>query len=209
MDENNKLKEVLKNLADAIRFARYGNESGELINPQDFGVEIFSIADKYLSNGMIDNNGAGLNGITKLEFDGKLIQSIDSDAFKEMKSITELVFVNRENEDEKIKSIAKNAFFGCTGLTSLYIPDSINFIGQNAFCACINMSDVSIEEGLQKIEFGVFQGCRELERVFLPQSVKEISDVAFWGSRNMTIHAPAGSYAETYAKEHNIPFVAE
>jgi hypothetical protein len=26
---------------------------------------------------------------------------------------------------------------------------------------------------------------------------------------NLTIHAPAGSYAEAYAKENNIPFVAE
>jgi len=25
----------------------------------------------------------------------------------------------------------------------------------------------------------------------------------------MTIHAPAGSYVETYAKENNFPFVAE
>jgi hypothetical protein len=34
-----------------------------------------------------------------------------------------------------------------------------------------------------------------------------------WGALNTvgntTIYAPAGSYAETYAKENNIPFVAE
>jgi hypothetical protein len=29
------------------------------------------------------------------------------------------------------------------------------------------------------------------------------------GCRKLTIYAPAGSYAEQYAKENNIPFVAE
>jgi hypothetical protein len=39
--------------------------------------------------------------------------------------------------------------------------------------------------------------------------VERIGDYAFWGCDNLVIHAPAGSYAEQYAKEHNIPFVAE
>ena len=35
------------------------------------------------------------------------------------------------------------------------------------------------------------------------------SDWAFVDCPNLTIHAPAGSYAEQYAKENHIPFVAE
>ena len=62
---------------------------------------------------------------------------------------------------------------------------------------------------VRKIGFGAFQGCRGLERVFLPQSVNEIGNDAFWCSNDITIYAPAGSYAETYAKENNISFVAE
>ena len=37
--------------------------------------------------------------------------------------------------------------------------------------------------------------------------LKKRSVSGAWNS--LTIHAPAGSYAETYAKENNIPFVAE
>ncbi len=32
---------------------------------------------------------------------------------------------------------------------------------------------------------------------------------AFKDCHKLTIHAPAGSYAEQYAKENNIPYVAE
>lgn len=34
----------------------------------------------------------------------------------------------------------------------------------------------------------------------------EIDKRAFDGCPNLTIHAPAGSYAEQYAKKNNIPF---
>jgi hypothetical protein len=45
--------------------------------------------------------------------------------------------------------------------------------------------------------------------VSIPGSVTYIGALAFNECPNLTIHAPAGSYAETYAKENNIPFVAE
>ena len=36
-----------------------------------------------------------------------------------------------------------------------------------------------------------------------------ISKNAFKYCKNLTIHAPAGSHAEQYAKKHNIPFIPE
>jgi hypothetical protein len=48
-----------------------------------------------------------------------------------------------------------------------------------------------------------------LKNIFIPSSVTAIGAEAFLGCFNVTIHAPVGSYAEQYAKENNIPFVAE
>ena len=47
------------------------------------------------------------------------------------------------------------------------------------------------------------------ENIVIPDGVTSIGFRAFEGCRQVTIHAPAGSFAKTYAKENNIPFVAE
>ena len=44
--------------------------------------------------------------------------------------------------------------------------------------------------------------------VYLPKSVNRICEDAFTPKRKVTIHAAAGSYAESFAKENNIKVVA-
>ena len=77
-------------------------------------------------------------------------------------------------------------------------------------------------DGLNKISDYAFSFCNALKKVMIPETVKSIGVNAFslagkhvWNGSDyaiewpFVIHAPAGSYAETYAKEHNIPFMAE
>ena len=44
--------------------------------------------------------------------------------------------------------------------------------------------------------------------VTIPEGVTEIESSAFYGCKKLTIHAPAGSAAERYAEEKDIPFEA-
>lgn len=56
-----------------------------------------------------------------------------------------------------------------------------------------------------------FNDCESLTSVTIPQSVVSISEDAIDHSKghcNVTIHAPAGSYAEQFAKKQGIPFEA-
>lgn len=50
-----------------------------------------------------------------------------------------------------------------------------------------------------------FKGCDNLTHLILPNNVTKIAKTAFKDCKNLTIHTPAGSYAENYAKEHDIP----
>ena len=43
-----------------------------------------------------------------------------------------------------VTKIGGNAFYGCTGLTSVYIPNSVTSIGGNAFSGCTGLTDVTI-----------------------------------------------------------------
>ena len=68
---------------------------------------------------------------------------------------------------------------------------------------------VEIPEGVTEIGDEVFCNYSDLRNIFLPRSLVKIGDDVFRKYKKLTIHAPAGSYAETYAKENGLRFVAE
>ena len=53
-----------------------------------------------------------------------------------------------------------------------------------------------------------FAGCTSLEKVVIPKTVKNISDKAFLNCDKLTIFGYTNSYAQTYAEENGINFVA-
>ena len=71
---------------------------------------------------------------------------------------------------------------------------------------------IMVPSWLKAIPEGAFEGCKSLRSITIPKGVTSIGDLAFIGCPKLsilTIHAPASSFAEQYAKEKNIPFVAE
>ena len=68
---------------------------------------------------------------------------------------------------------------------------------------------VVLQDGIKRIGERAFLGCVYLTDAVIPASVEEIATDSFGDCHKVTIHAPSGSYAEQYAIEHNIPFVAE
>ena len=110
---------------------------------------------------------------------------------------------------EGITEIESNAFFECKSLEGILIPTGVSSIGDWAFSYCNALSSVAVPDGVVSIGSYAFYHCDKLVNIVLPASVKRIDYGAFAECPNLTIHAPAGSYAEKYAKENNIPFVAE
>ena len=86
---------------------------------------------------------------------------------------------------------------------------SVETIGDEAFRSCYNIKSITIPDSITSIGDHAFSGCKKLTSITIPDSVTSIGFRAFEGCRQVTIHAPAGSFAKTYAKENNIPFVAE
>ena len=77
------------------------------------------------------------------------------------------------------KTIAEYAFYDCTGLTSVTIPDSVTIIGDGAFNDCTGLTSVMIGSGVTSIGNHSFNGCTGLTNVTIPGSVTSISEFAF------------------------------
>ena len=62
-------------------------------------------------------------------------------------------------DGDRVTSIGEEAFYGCTGITSIVIPDSVEKIGKEAFAYCSNLSEITLGESLRAIGVFAFLGC--------------------------------------------------
>ena len=76
-------------------------------------------------------------------------------------------------------SIGEEAFFGCSSLTSIEIPNSVTSIGWDAFSGCSSLTSIEIPNSVISIGERAFEGCSSLTSIEIPNSVPEIGFAAF------------------------------
>lgn len=128
---------------------------------------------------------------------------IGKSAFSECSALTSIALPN------SVTSIGTNAFSKCSALTSVVIPNGVTEIGTGTFIFCASLTSVTFPDGLTKIGAGAFGNCASLGSVTIPSSVTSIEELGFSDCDSLVIYGEVGSCAETYAKEHDIPFQAQ
>lgn len=91
---------------------------------------------------------------------------------------------------DTVKTIEDNAFKICLDLVEVNIPDSVETIGEKAFSSCIRLADVRLPAGLSTIEKRTFYECRALKHIVIPESVTEIREEAFYESGLTAVKLP-------------------
>ena len=77
-----------------------------------------------------------------------------------------------------INIIGDYAFFNCTGIESLYIPNNVTTFGNYAFYGCSGLKSINIPSSITTIGIDTFYGCTGLTKV-ITGSISEWCNVTF------------------------------
>lgn len=99
--------------------------------------------------------------------------------------------VTYEGKTYKVTSVGMAAFFGCAGVSSVVLPNTVTSIGMFAFQNCENMTSITIPNSVTRISSKAFSSCKSLTSVKLPDSLKIIGGSAFSDCESLrTIYFP-------------------
>ena len=125
-------------------------------------------------------NGSSEKVVVPDTIDGKSVTSIGGWAFYDCTSLKSITIPN------SVTSIGDDAFSGCTSLTSITIPNSVTSIGNNAFSGCSSLTSITIPDSVTEIGYSAFSGCSSLTSITIPNSVTSIGNNAFSGCSSLT-----------------------
>lgn len=96
-------------------------------------------------------------------------------------------------------TIGDYAFYYCSHIACIDIPDSVKSIGNYAFSRCSRLTSIVIPDGVIKIGDGMFSYCDDLTIIAIPDSVESIGNDAFRqaGLESVTIPDSVTSMGES------------
>lgn len=80
-----------------------------------------------------------------------------------------------------VTSIGDIAFFRCSGITSVVIPNTVTKISFKSFTECTGLTSLSIPNSVEEIGVAAFRDCNSLSSLHIPGSVSSIGLDAFNG----------------------------
>ena len=124
----------------------------------------YSLNDETLEAEVVSRGGYSGDIIIPetVDYDGKTysVTSIGF-AFYNCSDLTSVAIPN------SVTTIGEYAFYGCSGLTSINIPNSVTTIGLAAFNECSGLTSINIPNSVTSIGYGAFDECSGLESIIV------------------------------------------
>lgn len=105
------------------------------------------------------------------------------------------VLQNIDMSNTLVNTVGDNAFYSCTSLASITLPDSLTSIGDSAFYSCTSLTSITLPDSLTSIGSDAFYFCTSLSLVTsLPTIPPSLGEYVFRSTHaNLIIKVPAQS----------------
>ena len=148
---------------------------------------IFGIKDVEggVEIGNLNSQSVIVNGVLEIpaEIDGKKVVGIGKQALVANHSITTVIL------PDGIEYIDNHAFRNCVNLKEINLPDSLNKIGESSFKYC-NISEITIPSQVKTLESYAFFECPLID-VTICEGVTSIEDSAIYTSTLKSLTLPS------------------
>ena len=139
------------------------------------------------------------SSLTSIEIPSSVI-SIGNGAFKGCSNLTSIsvdsqniTYDSRDNCNAIIEKSTNTLLYGCKNTT---IPDNVINIGDEAFYDCSGLTSIEIHNSVISIGEFTFYNCINLKNIKIQNNMKEIGESAFYGCNNLTTVNYTGTKAE-------------
>ena len=113
-----------------------------------------------------------------------------------------------------LKKIEDRAFYGCSRIKNIYLPEKLEHIGSEAFSGCIKLSRIFIPTSIKYIAPDAFDNCFDLKKVeapagcILPQKLIEQAKVNYYSDQKQALSKQEEYEAEEVGiLENSLPTV--
>jgi len=88
-------------------------------------------------------------------------------------------------DGKDVVEIRENAFFKCSSIKKVTVPETVTFIGHHAFFGCTSLEEIILSDNIISIDEGCFSGCISLDKVILPDNLRVIEDKSFFNCKSL------------------------
>lgn len=108
-------------------------------------------------------------------------------------------FIDTDGQRYRVTSIGTDAFYNCSNLMGVNIPNSVKEIMNAAFANCTNLGHITMPDTMDNLGWYVFSNCSKLTEIKIPDGILALGTEFFYNCSNLSTVELPNSLTSIYA----------